>query len=116
MSAPLPPPVLPPPSRPRGRPALSPEIHGTLGRLVEHRLSPRRLRWLFVFFVVALQALVWATYLNSVSVLERKAEEAFRTRVNMSAIGSVIVMWALALPHRGFTARIEVRERPTVCQ
>ena len=64
MSAPLPPPVLPPPSRPRGRPALSPETHGTLGRLVEHRLSPRRLRWLFVFFVVALQALVWAIYLN----------------------------------------------------
>lgn len=34
-----------------------------------------------MFFVVALQALVWATYLNSVSVLERKAEEAFRDRL-----------------------------------
>ena len=86
MSAPLPPPVLPPPSRPRGRPALSPETHGTLGRLVEHRLSPRRLRWLFVFFVVALQALVWATYLNSVSVLERKAEDAFRDRLEALAL------------------------------
>lgn len=81
MSAPLPPPVPPPPARPRGRPALPSETHGPLGRLVEHRLSPRRLRWLFVFFVVALQALVWATYLNSVSVLERKAEEAFRDRL-----------------------------------
>src|SRR5580765_7631724 len=30
------------------------------------------------------------------------AELAFRTRVNMSAIGSVMVMGFSALPHRGF--------------
>ena len=39
-----------------------------------------------MFFVVALQALVWATYLNSVSVLERKAEDAFRDRLEALAL------------------------------
>jgi hypothetical protein len=34
------------------------------------------------------------------------AELAFRTRVNMSAIGSVMVMGFSALSHRGFTAHL----------
>ena len=74
------------PSSPREGHLHAPKEHGILGRLIEHRLSPQRLRLLFVLFIVALQALIWATYLNSVSVLERKAEESFRERLGSLAL------------------------------